>query len=880
MRIVLWFCLILAVALVTSPAYTGSIPVSSPDAQAWIRYTVPLPKSISIPAKIAVPAGSIAITVSGGPDVVVTQACSEIRESLGLPADAANPPQPEFTFRLQVGGPEAVGLQSLTNPDQAYLIVPEADNTALRLVATTSRGLYYAAKTLQQLLRPRTAAGIAEVPLLSVTDWPDIADRGMWGGDTFLRLRWMADRKMNIDEQVAARYVNPVSKVATAYPKAGREALGNEGPLYGIQPVHAIPHMELHAGTGVFQAYPNLIGINSHPGAWCYSQPQAVDVLAAWIAALKSQPYAEDVSVWLSENLAGGGGCKCSQCSRHNRDLLEAQTIVAAWQKAKQTAGNMGLRLLTSEETRDSNSLIFQSVPAEVKIWYYDSLYTYTTGRTPIVSAEVANLAASGRYAGVVPSISAFVTILQPFSSPHFARYRMSEFVDKGISGFIGYATPMLRHSQLTVEGAAEWSWNSGGRSTREFAASYAVRQGFPDPEKFADWAEAIGSVEWDIYGSDWPRSETRSYPGPVAARLKENTLPALGTVNGTFRGPWGEIKTVPHLDGDLSASVRALRLAREMGDPELIYESLVTNGHICALKALYELKGLVRNGAVSDQDRAAANTQFRLYVGALRQVVDALQKWDTLLTGSSSYVTESVNILQAAIDGMTNTAAMVGCGTGGALSLSPASSIAEAKEAASGTYSQITDVVVTSDLAGYCYVQEPDRTAGIRVQTSKTLTTGSRVTILGTTAALNGERCIQAMSVASAGTGQLARPLLVTTRNLGGGWFGQQPPVKEYRVSGTSQPTFTSGLNNIGLLVRFAGAVSSVGPTYLYVDDGSGCNDGSGAKGVRVISGSFIKPSVGDKVAVTGVSSVYYERAGLWRAVVLPTQESWQFTR
>ncbi len=865
-----------ALVLSLRAAYAERVTVTPSEAQAWVRHTVPLPKSISIPAKTPIAADKVAVTTAGGSDVVVTQPCKELRESMGLDGGAANPPQPDFTIRLQIGGPEAAPLQSLKNSDQAYLIYPEPDDIALRVVALTSRGLYYGVKTLQQLIGPTLAGGSVQIPLLSVTDWPDMTDRGMWGGDSFLCLRWMADRKMNLDEQVAARTVDPTTKVADAYPKSGRETLGTEGPLYGIKPSHAIPHMELHGNTGVFQAYPNLVAVNGSDGSWCYSQPQAVDVLAAWIMALKNQPYAQDVSVWMSENLSKGG-CKCSQCSRYNRDVLEAQTIVSAWQRAKLTLGNFGLRLLTSEETRDSNAAIFQAIPTDTKIWYYDSLYTYSTGRMPIVSTDVANLASSGRYAGIVPNISAFVPILQPFSCAQFARYRMNEFVDKKLSGMIGYATPTIRHTRFTVEGAAEWSWNAKGRSTREFAASWAVRQGLSDPEKFADWSEALGPVEWDIYGSDWPRSETRSYPGPVSSRLYSGTLPSLGTINGSYRGPWGEIKTLQQLNDDVTATIRALRLAREMGIQEFIYESLVANGHICALKALYELKQLVRGGVVSEADREAANAQFRLYAGALRQVIDALQKWDACVSGSSSYVTQSVAVLQGAIDGMTYTANLLGCGVGAPLSLSPAASIAEAKAAASGTYVQIAGVLVSSDLTGYSYVQEPDRTAGVKVQYSKQISTSAPVTILGTMATFNGERVLQVLSLFPSGTSVPVAPLLVRSRDLGGGWFGMQQPVKQYLGAPPGQASYATGLNNLGLLVRIAGTVTSVGSGYFYVDDGSGCDDGSGAIGVRVISGSFSKPNPGARVKVTGVSSVYFERGGLWRAIVLPSQSNWQ---
>jgi predicted extracellular nuclease len=39
---------------------------------------------------------------------------------------------------------------------------------------------------------------------------------------------------------------------------------------------------------------------------------------------------------------------------------------------------------------------------------------------------------------------------------------------------------------------------------------------------------------------------------------------------------------------------------------------------------------------------------------------------------------------------------------------------------------------------------------------------------------------------------------------------------------------------------------------------------------GVRVICGSASKPAVGNRVVVTGVSSTYYERGSLWKALLM----------
>ena len=66
------------------PAATPSpLPVSAPEAEAWIRHTVPLPKQIEMGTKVVLPAGSIRIVEAGGGGLVGAQAVAELSERLG-----------------------------------------------------------------------------------------------------------------------------------------------------------------------------------------------------------------------------------------------------------------------------------------------------------------------------------------------------------------------------------------------------------------------------------------------------------------------------------------------------------------------------------------------------------------------------------------------------------------------------------------------------------------------------------------------------------------------------------------------------------------------------------------------------------------------------
>jgi len=629
----------------------------------WIRHVVPLPKSISIAEAAAVAPSAVEIAPPAGDDKIVAQACKELREAIGIVGSKA-PANPAFKIELSLGGADE--LRGLKNSDQAYSIKPVDGNRGLRLAALAPRGLYYASKTLQQLIRARATKVKVQIPIVTITDWPDLQDRGLWGGDSAMHCEWLAERKLNVTENISTRDVDKDGRGHSGPKSFWKDAL-TEGPIRGINVIPAVLHLEQVAGPysdgklTLFDIYPNLKAKDSEGGAICYSQPQFVDVLADWIVELKSLPNVTEVSVWLAENLHGVGGCKCDQCAKTDRTVLETRTVLAAWKKAKERVGDFGLRVLTSEETRSANKLMLDELPSGVKVWFYDSLFTYTTGKEPMVFPEFEEFAKKGGWVGVVPNISAFVRLVHPFTCPDFSHYRLNDFVDHGMSGLLGYACMGLMNSRFLVEGAAEWGWNAKGRTPHEFALSWAVRQKLKDPEAFAAWTDTNGPVAWDVYGSDFPYSEKRNNPGPIAKLLRAGTLPPLGQVSGAFRGPWGQIKTIEQFDKDVAAAAKSVKMARKMGIPEFEYESLVIDGYIRAIRAAYDLGPLVPGGKLAPGKEKEAAKLFKAYIAALNQSLDALPKWLNAASGAGEKTFLSTEVVAESIRKMEQLAADLG---------------------------------------------------------------------------------------------------------------------------------------------------------------------------------------------------------------------------
>lgn len=194
-------------------------------------------------------------------------------------------------------------------------------------------------------------------------------------------------------------------------------------------------------------------------------------------------------------------------------------------------------------------------------------------------------------------------------------------------------------------------------------------------------------------------------------------------------------------------------------------------------------------------------------------------------------------------------------------------------KSSSDGSPITLGEVVVTAT-APALYVEEPDRSSGIRIGT-----TGLVGFALGDVVNVSGTIRIDPASgecyVAPAASYPRVVPgcvgeidsLLMGVRELGGGAFGAQCAVWEWRRVGLpSLPEFRPalGLNNIGLLVKVCGRVTEVDSTkgWFYLDDGSNrwddtSTDGRCNIGVRVYCAGPL-PSPAERLAVTGVSSCF----------------------
>jgi len=167
--------------------------------------------------------------------------------------------------------------------------------------------------------------------------------------------------------------------------------------------------------------------------------------------------------------------------------------------------------------------------------------------------------------------------------------------------------------------------------------------------------------------------------------------------------------------------------------------------------------------------------------------------------------------------------------------------------------YSKVVAAIFSSD--GCIYVQEPDRSAGIRVASSGSgQAIGDVVDVSGTAATrylsngttnIASERLISPATVTRLSAGTPPSGAAMVCRHAGG---ASVPPY----VPGVNDGV---GLNSMGLLVSIVGKVTYKLTYYIWVDDGSQVEDVSGRTGVMVkCPTTSIPANVGNLVCVTGV--------------------------
>lgn len=177
------------------------------------------------------------------------------------------------------------------------------------------------------------------------------------------------------------------------------------------------------------------------------------------------------------------------------------------------------------------------------------------------------------------------------------------------------------------------------------------------------------------------------------------------------------------------------------------------------------------------------------------------------------------------------------GVGVSGAITVVPdnaANLIGDARKRPAGTRVYLPGKVVTAVFSDSVFIEEPDRSAGIRCSIGSTdLQAGAVVDVLGKISHVNGEPVVSEVTLSRLNAAGGLEPVCMSVRAITG-----------------------PGLGANGLLVRVAGRVTKVGSYYFMPSDGSKLTSPRGVKGVEVRAGVGDIPSVGDFAVISGVAT------------------------
>jgi len=485
-------------------------------------------------------------------------------------------------------------LCQLKNKDQAYVIEPLTKNdqfTGLLLVANTPTGLLYATRTFNQLCAGENPDEKIEIPKVKILDWPDLEERGEWGWNLPHDKFSIAELKMNeIEVHSNLGFNRDGSPFASQDLKFLQEA-----HQLGTKVVPIIKHLEQLAKTGLFKYHPEVTAVfepgkelpSDYQPAVCFSQPKSVELISGWMRQLLSYPGVDDINAWLAESDAP---CFCENCIGQNSFQMQTKALVEAFEQVQPDFPNSHLRILLSQASYPVNDKVLEVIKPETRITYYSGQKTYDSSRNPMIYPLLDNFTKKGGWLGVYPQLTNSWRSVFPFSGAHFIKARMSEFVNKGLSSLSGYATPSNCYYDFNIAATAEWSWNSNGRTEKEFAKAYATRIGIKNPDLYSQWVDEIGPIGWSIAGSRIVESFIFAAGGQVFIDgfIEDGKL--FTEENLTFgKGILSEFRYSEVLDENIAKAKMVLDLAREIDEPVVVLESQSVHGVLQFVKFIKE---------------------------------------------------------------------------------------------------------------------------------------------------------------------------------------------------------------------------------------------------------------------------------------------------
>lgn len=332
--------------------------------------------------------------------------------------------------------------------------------------------------------------------------------------------------------------------------------------------------------------------------------------------------------------------------------------------------------------------------------------------------------------------------------------------------------------------------------------------------------------------------------------------------LNGFVSEPYQAYTTYP--DILFSRYVQGYNMAESFyaATPKLFWKSVVVGDPLMAPYATapvvmlqlpsLPLTGLVAIGATATDDEGIAKVDFYLdgnLVGTSTNSPYSVQVDSTLYSvGKHKIEARATDAGPVATEGSTSATIDI------TNPVSMLHAISEAFPSPDGQVVLTVPKIVTAGTAEMggkeFYIEESNRSCGIRVASTVAVREGDMVVVSGPLATTSGERSVEANDVQiQPDPGTPLSPIGMVINMVGGADI----------CANTKGITGGWGPRNIGLLVKTCGKTTYIGgenEDFFYVDDGSGLKDGSGHIGVKIRCRDLVKPALGVNVLITGISS------------------------
>ena len=406
--------------------------------------------------------------------------------------------------------------------------------------------------------------------------------------------------------------------------------------MYAAEVVPGPTHMDMWEAScsGFKEAYPGLIGkgesakdpftfTNKTPVTGvtgqrvpCASNPDLVKILTVVMTNLAAQK-ASEVMVWMSEYPAAQ--CECEKCMKEGQYRAEVRSTLEAWKEARKTYPDLKVSVFfgmggywSSPELRyplprgypdQEIKDIVASLPPDATMrasWGCDGpdgklLADFAAKGKRIARFNVAGLSSSFRSDDIRRCMEEIV------SGKYIGAW---QFTSEGPSNT--NADNCRKTYNYRASALAEYSWNSKGRSAKEFAEAWAVRQGYKDPAKFVAWMDAMTMPQADRVDRCWP------WPRYAGAWFKSENL-----TNMVAQKKWNETYFKPgEPEAGIKQSERALALAEELGGQDLILKSRLMLAYCRLEQAGYQfiskLQDTTLEGAAQEKAAGEAFAQLK----------------------------------------------------------------------------------------------------------------------------------------------------------------------------------------------------------------------------------------------------------------------------